>query len=289
MRNHDLKENRTYTNPYFPFSTHHIPSTKHAISCHWHDEFEIIYIIKGKAIINVDSTQVVADEGTAVLINSDALHSAVAEKISFQSCAIVFNLNMLKGDTLDFCYQEYIEPLLKGYSKLPLIIHGKDVWEKRVLMHIQNLIELNQCTVKGFEMGIKSCIYSLLFEIIKNNKLEVQPRDEKAMKKPRLEEIKKVINYIQNNFARPLSIKELADFINLSEHHFYKIFKEITYKTPLDYINYYRIQKAADLLEDSSDGIFNIAMDVGFSNYSYFIKTFKKYKNYTPYAYRKKA
>jgi AraC-like DNA-binding protein len=63
----------------------------------------------------------------------------------------------------------------------------------------------------------------------------------------------------------------------------------MTRKTPVDYINSYRIRQAAALLQQSDRKISDIAMDAGFDNVSYFIKVFRKAMKCSPSEFRKGA
>ncbi|MNP38977.1 Bifunctional transcriptional activator/DNA repair enzyme AdaA [compost metagenome] len=103
----------------------------------------------------------------------------------------------------------------------------------------------------------------------------------------KVERIKNVLNYIHEHYPEPLKLKDLASEINMSEGHFCRFFKQMVQKTPIDYMNNYRIQKACKLLENSNQKMVDIAMDVGFDNLSYFITVFKQHKKSTPSQYRK--
>jgi AraC-like DNA-binding protein len=58
-------------------------------------------------------------------------------------------------------------------------------------------------------------------------------------------------------------------------------------KTPIDYLNDYRIMKASYQLQNTDRKIIDIALEVGFNNLSYFINRFKKTMGVTPARYRK--
>nr|WP_296840942.1 helix-turn-helix transcriptional regulator [uncultured Marvinbryantia sp.] len=51
-------------------------------------------------------------------------------------------------------------------------------------------------------------------------------------------------------------------------------------------MNEYRIQKACQILTDSELPVSQVALSVGFDNFSYFIRKFREYKNVTPTEYR---
>ncbi|MCY7597333.1 helix-turn-helix domain-containing protein, partial [Bacillus altitudinis] len=58
-------------------------------------------------------------------------------------------------------------------------------------------------------------------------------------------------------------------------------------KSPIHYVNEYRIQQSLILLQKTDLNITEIAYQVGFSSTSYFISIFKRVKNTTPLSYRK--
>jgi AraC-like DNA-binding protein len=61
----------------------------------------------------------------------------------------------------------------------------------------------------------------------------------------------------------------------------------MTHRTPIDYLNYYRIERACFKLVSTNLSITEVAFECGFNDLSYFIKTFKKYKAITPKQYLK--
>jgi AraC-like DNA-binding protein len=103
----------------------------------------------------------------------------------------------------------------------------------------------------------------------------------------RSEKLKQVLNYIQENYAAKISVETLASRIHMSKGYFYRFSRQMTRKTPIDYLNSYRINQAATLLLESRKKIFEIALDVGFDNFSYFISVFKKLMKCTPLEYRR--
>lgn len=74
----------------------------------------------------------------------------------------------------------------------------------------------------------------------------------------------------------------------MSPKYFCRIFRTVIHRTPIDYLNYYRIEKACYLLETEDLSITEVAYHCGFNDSSYFIRCFKKYKQITPTKYLKK-
>lgn len=73
----------------------------------------------------------------------------------------------------------------------------------------------------------------------------------------------------------------------MSPKYFCRIFRTVIHRTPIDYLNYYRIEKACYLLETEDLSITEVAYHCGFNDSSYFIRCFKKYKQITPTKYLK--
>ena len=99
--------------------------------------------------------------------------------------------------------------------------------------------------------------------------------------------LRPVIKHISENFCKKIYVENLADMINVSADYFTKMFKDSIGKTPIDYINALRINRALKLLCQTDIPVSEIAEAAGFSNPNYFNKTFKQYMNTSPLAYRK--
>jgi AraC-like DNA-binding protein len=99
--------------------------------------------------------------------------------------------------------------------------------------------------------------------------------------------LRPAIEYIDANFYDKLYIDELAQIIKVSTDYFTKMFGECIGKTPVEYINNKRINRAMQLLVGTEDSMADIAAKIGFCNANYFHKIFKSYMNKSPLQYRK--
>ena len=95
-------------------------------------------------------------------------------------------------------------------------------------------------------------------------------------------------DYIEKNYRNPeFSVKSVADYIKIDRTYLYRLFKEETGESVIDYINNRRISRAAEMLADESISIKDIAYSVGFADQMYFSRVFKKLKGKTPTQFRK--
>jgi AraC family transcriptional regulator len=99
--------------------------------------------------------------------------------------------------------------------------------------------------------------------------------------------INNVINYINDNLDKSLSLNELADTANFSSYYFHRIFVAVVGESINSYTNRTRIQKSARLLKFSNSPISDIAYECGFSSPSTFSRSFKQHFEITPSIFRK--
>ena len=98
--------------------------------------------------------------------------------------------------------------------------------------------------------------------------------------------IEKVLEYINNNFQRNITLGEAAKIVNMTEMSFSRFFKVRTGITFMDNVLECRIGNAARLLIDTTQSISEIAYNCGFNNISNFNRLFKKRKGCTPKKFR---
>ncbi len=97
------------------------------------------------------------------------------------------------------------------------------------------------------------------------------------------------VQFILKNSQFPLSIRLLAQRVNLNHEYFSRLFEKQMGTRPLSFINSKRVERAMNLIQTDSISFSEIADQTGFRNLSHFSATFKKITGLTPGAYRKKA
>lgn len=98
--------------------------------------------------------------------------------------------------------------------------------------------------------------------------------------------IKKILQYIDMNFARKIKISEIAESISLNKNYFSSFFRENFGISPQEYLIKYRINKACELMRNESLTISDISRSVGYNDPLAFSKIFKQVKGKSPKKYR---
>ncbi|MDE5996756.1 MAG: response regulator, partial [Muribaculaceae bacterium] len=111
--------------------------------------------------------------------------------------------------------------------------------------------------------------------------IKITPLDEKL--------IEKAMKYVSDNIDSPkLSVEELSDYIGMSRVQLYKKIKQITGKTPIEFIRVIRLKRAAQLLRESQLNVSEVAYKTGFNSPKVFSKYFKEEFGILPSAYQDK-
>lgn len=101
-------------------------------------------------------------------------------------------------------------------------------------------------------------------------------------------QIVKAIDYIYDHLNTRITIKELADYVKLSEGHFSRLFKKELSQNVSDFIIERKIDTAKNMLVSSDYTLAEIAFTLAFPSQSYFTEVFKKRAGLTPREYRNK-
>lgn len=101
-----------------------------------------------------------------------------------------------------------------------------------------------------------------------------------------LQVVQQAREYIQNNLSKDLSLIMISQYVNMNPSYFSRMFKQKTGENISDYIHRLRIEKAKELIENSTMKIAEIGESLGFGSAGYFTTYFKKATGSTPQGYR---
>lgn len=286
MINLMLKENKQHGSAEFPIESYEVNNKEghiQVLACHWHEEYEIIYVSRGSSTFLIGEKAFDVEQGQLLFVNSNELHSAYCSNpAGCNYTALVFDMSLLNSNTFDLIQKEYINPLiyrrLKFTELIPEDRSDKEMITTLVLQVINSLREKNE----GYELAVKGSLYLALSLIIRSNLLLERAEDDSNQKDYKTSLTKKILQYISENYDKRIYIDDLADIAGMSKYHFCRFFKKYTGMTPVRYLNYIRIDEASKLLLTGSYSITEIAMLTGFDNLSYFAKTFKQLKGVAP-------
>ncbi|MBY7025122.1 MULTISPECIES: AraC family transcriptional regulator [Clostridium] len=278
------KEKREHGSFLLPLGIYNVSlgNIEKSITAHWHNELELILVLSGEFNLKINTDSYNCKEGDIVLINSESLHYfSTKENESSTWNSIVFNMDQLNSTILDNCSVNFITPIINNEFKLPVIIHKDSLINNELKCIILNIIDAYNLNYYGFELEIKSLIFKYFSLLFKFNLVEKKTNNT-CLNEEKIEKIKIVLKYIQENYNKEIDIITLSDICHYNQYHFMRFFKKHTGKTCIQFIKNYRLEKAASLISNTDLSITEISLEVGFTNISYFIRSFKEKYNKTP-------
>jgi len=249
---------------------------------HFHNEFELMYIIKGDGVRIVGDNMDYFNNEELVFIGSGVPHVFKNEMNNFQ-------------DEVDYIV-----------VKFNRTIGGQDIFRIPELSSINNFLKRSN---KGLIFP-KSTARSLKKQMLKLSKSKNESRiilllkilktlsshknyhelssDNFIMKdgSATKDRTKKVINYISENYNKNISLEDLASVSYMTTNSFCFYFKNRTGKTAFQFIREYRINKACQMLINGEKNVSQVCFDTGFNSLSSFNRVFKSLKHISASEYK---
>ena len=279
----ELKENKPHGTKDDPFSTYHIENAGRSfqIPVHWHDEFEIIYVRSGFLAVSISGESYIGKTGDAFVVSPGNLHLMGSQSGTVDYYTFLFPLKYISFRTDDMLDEKLLEPLNSGH--LMICPRVKDTAKELC----EQLIEIYEAKKDESESKIttqvrtKIILLQFILEMWKKGfVIENDTSGRNTVEK-------EMVSYIQQNFTGKISLREFGEQFHLSEKYISRYFKEHFHITLSQYVTYLRLEHAKQLLQDTDIPVTDVAMQSGYQNVSYFIRSFQKAYAVSPLKYRK--
>ncbi|WP_346353047.1 AraC family transcriptional regulator [Azotosporobacter soli] len=285
----DRRELKVRGTPMFPCGAylsqigHHTPD----LPWHWHEELEVLVVCSGILRISLPGMTFTLEQGDGAFINSNILHSAQLAAASDADCtlaSLVFHPNLITGAAESIFEQRYIRPLLDCRLLPGVPFYSKTEWHAEAVQCIRAAYEAYAAESFGYEFLVRENLSRLSYLLVTTlQSVLLQQRSEN----PDTLRIKSMLDFLHQHYAEPLELSQIAAAASISSRECLRCFKKNIGLAPIQYLLKHRVSLAARLLTDTAAPITEICSRTGFDSPSYFAKTFKRFLDITPTAYRK--
>ncbi|MEW6498052.1 MAG: AraC family transcriptional regulator [Cyanobacteriota bacterium] len=166
------------------------------------------------------------------------------------------------------------------------LIEGELIHDDQVQRLIASAVDLFSRTDKPLPLETNSLAQVLGVHLIRHYSNLFSPPDRFNREKLTPAQVGKIIEYIDANLERSLSVKELANLLELSQYHFLRAFRNTLGQTPRHYVLHRRVTKAQELVQQGKLTLADIAYQLGFSSQSHMTTAFKQILGITPGQFR---
>ena len=280
MAYNELKQRGTAD---FPVEYFYIDRThpRYNMSAHWHSEIEMIRILSGELEIKLNNNEYYARKGDIVFVNSETVHQATPKDCVYE--CVVCHIDFLYNNT--YSCRFFIENILKRDY---IIKEYSPCEDSEYHSSVNDIFEAVKNKSSGYKFRAIAAFYKF-FGVVTDKHLytsAIGNNDDAEDKKTH--RLKATLSFMRSNYDKQVSLEDMARVTDMSVKYFGTFFKTMTQKTPFEYLNEYRIEKACLKLLHTDLSVTEIAYSCGFNDLSYFIKTFKRIKGIPPFVFRKK-
>lgn len=243
-----------------------------SISEHWHTEIEIMMVISGIFDVKFNSNTYTLSAGDCMIITGGNIHGCI-KRDDGDMLMLIFNPGIFSSNDVT----------LKGFLNPLLIKHNDTAYLEKMYedIHTETTIQ-NEAS----KIIIKSYLGLFSGWIIKNSTEEnILPSNQ--VKTSQLNTVQKLLNYIEENYNKDITLDAAAELLHFSKGYFCKYFKNLTGVTFTKYVNATRNQAAKNLLKTTNLRITDIAERCGYDTVRTFNREFKLQTGITANQYRK--
>ena len=294
-----FKEIRPHGTKSFPCAVYrtHFVGKGTLVKHHWHDEAELLYFSGGEFRLEINMESFLIRSEGFYFINPGELHSIIAEDDdSHWEDAVVFSPGILSFDSYDEAQVHLVKPVQNGKLLFPRCItpqHPAFVPLRNAFSDIMHAFgQMTEDSISDSSLitdDLTSQLYiksSLLYILATLSAHRLFVPTEKGFNKS-VESVKTALTYIKDNYHDKIYISDLAGQVNLNEQYFCRLFKKAIGRSPVEYINEYRVKQAKRLLEKTDLPVTEVCLECGYNNLGNFLREFRKYTGTTPLQYRK--
>lgn len=252
--------------------------------CHWHDDIEYIKVTKGHMMYSVNDKKILLKENDGLLVNSKQMHFGFTDdRTECEFICILFSPNLLKNNVE--LTGKFLDPVISASNVIEYYYLNSQHPSSAYIIELYDMIfEIYQNKKLGFEFDIVGKLFTIWIEWFKLINSSLSDAETNTSGEVNLQ--KQMVTYIHQNYSKRITLNDIAQSGNVCKSKCCKIFKKYLNKSPMGFLNSYRMIISIDLLKDSQFSITEIAYTCGFSNPSYYSEMFKQYKGCTPSEFR---
>lgn len=276
MNYSELYEDKRHGTIDFPFELYCVNKNypHYEMPFHWHVEYEMIIVKKGRLKLILDGKSFYVNEGESAFISGGVVHGGIPEECEYY--CIVFDLASLFKDVA-LCSKSVAIFLTNADCFTG--VYGAERKQSAIMREILYSMQNRD---NGYDLNVIGLLWKLLGAFVSAPVIS----EGEQINKSQRQKLKDVLSYIRKNIDKNITLEELAQVSGMSPRYFCRVFKSMTGRTPIEYVNYYRIETASQMLITTGESVTDIALNCGFNDMSYFSKMFKKLKGISPSKFR---
>ena len=255
------------------------------IPYHWHPELELITVDAGRVSLTIADQVYDGAHGDVFFVSGEELHEIRAAGRENQFRSFVFAADFLQFARTDQTETDLLAPIAEGRLRFSTCLRAGAPGQREVRALLAQIVQACLSQRPGSQLAVKAALLGIVSVCAQYGLLAGRQMRPNADYKAR--QLKAIVGYLGEHFTEPLPLPAVAARFGLSPQYFSSFFRENFGRTFVQHVNSLRIEQAARLLRETDLPVMEIAFNVGFDNFSYFIKRFREVYGVSPTHYRK--
>ena len=256
-----------------------IPEPPGWLVWHWHEDFQFIYVFAGEMYLHTLERTLIVPAGSGAFINKNVVHLVLASPdCHYNSFLFPERLvSFYAGNSVN----RYVKHIADCEELQSIILRQEVTWQNEILDLLKMLSDITP-DAKCYEYEVLVLLAEIWLWFLRHLDLPERKNDNETIKR-----MQRFLTYIELHYAEDISLAELARSVGVSKSECLRCFKVTIQDTPYHYLMEYRLQKAAELLENTDQSVLEISQRVGFQSQSHFGQLFREKTGLSPSKYRK--
>lgn len=247
---------------------------EHNSPLHWHRELEMLYILNGSAVVQMEGKKYRLRPQDLIVIDSSVIHDVIYALPQTMGICIHISKSYMRRYLADLELMRMIcTPESKG--------HEKEEGYERLRQYLKDLTVLYFEQKQSYPFASGAIVLKILAELV-DDFSELVSEEINIAGVDNLVRVEQIFQYVEGHYTEPISLQDAADEAGLNKEYFCRFFKRSTGMTFLQYVNQVRISHIYQDLLHAEGNVQEIIERHGMYNTKVFYRLFKERYGCTP-------
>jgi AraC-like DNA-binding protein/mannose-6-phosphate isomerase-like protein (cupin superfamily) len=266
----------------------HIYEKKHFVlqpyNYHYHTTNQLLYVIDGEGQLYLKNKTLEIKKHDLIIISKNVRHQ-LSYKAKCQPTVSVINFS---DDIFGcFIFGKSLLGFLRRFDDDKTVVSTNDYRLKDVPLLLKEMLFEIKSEFKEYQQLIILKLMEI-FLLLKRYHSEGSAQHVEHHASATENKVLDTIRYIEINYYKKLALGEMARMAFISKRQYIRIFKKISGKTFVEFLNGIRVNHAKQILQQGDSKIASVCFETGFEDVSYFYKIFKEFTGTTPKSFKDK-
>lgn len=253
-----------------------------------HDYFELVYLISGELVWQVQDSFVTQSEGDLFVMTSPKFHRVTersGHKVEVRS--LFFDRNLIASTAgSDF---EFLDCLFTQASNQRHLVTTDTKLPCEIDQLIREISKELPASSDRARLCIRTYVKMILVLLMDHVAIPGSRQSSAIRRQASLDRLRPLFDAMERGYAGRISTDDAARIVNMSLSTFRRTFLQLTGESFVQYLNTFRVAKAQRLLASTDMPISEVCLEVGFCDQSYFGMIFRRLTQMTPRHYRRRV